>query len=191
MRRKTPISESRKPEVKSPVDVIGYYPVRGQAVIYLLLEYVNHALGAVMPYVGVVAYEEAFDRMVGLLLSGATDEALSFPLDRLSDELGTLWRMFEETAVEWEEGMTPPADALQANEEQLLGACALAVALEEILLSLRRLPPDEIEALLNERSDHDGLPCFGAIEGMSERIARAVIGRIQSVNGPDIWKIEE
>ena len=95
MRRKTPISESRKPEVKSPVDVIGYYPVRGQAVIYLLLEYVNHALGAVMPYVGVAAYEEAFDRMVGLLVSGATDEALSFPLDRLSDELGTLWRMFE------------------------------------------------------------------------------------------------
>ena len=30
MRRKTPISESRKPEVKSPVDVIGYYPVRGK-----------------------------------------------------------------------------------------------------------------------------------------------------------------
>lgn len=185
MRRKTPISESRKPEVKSPVDVIGYYPVRGKAVIYLLLEYVNHALGAVMPYVGVAAYEEAFDRMVGLLVSGATDEALSFPLDRLSDELGTLWRMFEETAAEWEEGMTPPADALQANEEQLLGACVLAVALEEILLSLRRLPPDEIEALLNERSDHDGLPCFGAIEGMSERIAQAVIDRMMPLTGSD------
>lgn len=185
MRRKTPISESRKPEVKSPVDVIGYYPVRGKAVIYLLLEYVNHALGAVMPYVGVAAYEEAFDRMVGLLVSGATDEALSFPLDRLSDELGTLWRMFEETAAEWEEGMTPPADALQANEEQLLGACALAVALEEILLSLRRLPPDEIDALLDERSDHDGLPCFGAIEGMSERIAQAVIDRMMPLTGSD------
>ena len=185
MRRKTPISESRKPKVKNPVDVIGYYPVRGKAVIYLLLEYVNHALGAVMPYVGVAAYEEAFDRMVGLLVSGATDEALSVPLDRLSDELGTLWRMFEETAAEWEEGMTPPADALQANEEQLLGACALAVALEEILLSLRRLPPDEIEALLNERSDHDGLPCFGAIEGMSERIAQAVIDRMMPLTGSD------
>lgn len=185
MRRKTPISESRKPEVKSPVDVIGYYPVRGKAVIYLLLEYVNHALGAVMPYVGVAAYEEAFDRMVGLLVSGATDEALSVPLDRLSDELGTLWRMFEETAAEWAEGMTPPADALQANEEQLLGACALAVALEEILLSLRRLPPDEIEALLDERSDHDGLPCFGAIEGMSERIAQAVIDRMMPLTGSD------
>lgn len=185
MRRKTPISESRKPEVKSPVDVIGYYPVRGKAVIYLLLEYVNHALGAVMPYVGVVAYEEAFDRMVGLLLSGATDEALSFPLDRLSDELGTLWRMFEETAAEWEEGMTPPADALQANEEQLLGACVLAVALEEILLSLRRLPPNEIVALLDERSDCDGLPCFGAIEGMSERIAQAVIDRMMPLTGSD------
>lgn len=184
MRRKTPISESRKPEVKSPVDVIGYYPVRGQAVIYLLLEYVNHALGAVMPYVGVAAYEEAFDRMVGLLVSGATDEALSVPLDCLSDTLGALWRMFEETAAEWAKGITPP-DALQANEEQLLGACALAVALEEILLSLRRLPPDEIVALLDERSDCDGLPCFGAIEGMSDRIAQAVIDRMMPLTGSD------
>ena len=184
MRRKTPISESRKPEVKSPVDVIGYYPVRGQAVIYLLLEYVNHALGAVMPYVGVAAYEEAFDRMVGLLVSGATDEALSVPLDCLSDTLGALWRMFEETAAEWAKGITPP-DALQANEEQLLGACALAVALEEILLSLRRLPPNEIVALLDERSDCDGLPCFGAIEGMSDRIAQAVIDRMMPLTGPD------
>lgn len=184
MRRKTPISESRKPEVKSPVDVIGYYPVRGKAVIYLLLEYVNHALGAVMPYVGVVAYEEAFDRMVGLLVSGATDEALSVPLDCLSDTLGALWRMFEETAAEWAKGIMPP-DALQANEEQLLGACALAVALEEILLSLRRLPPDEIDALLDERSDCDGLPCFGAIEGMSERIAQAVIDRMMPLTGSD------
>ncbi len=184
MRRKTPISESRKPEVKSPVDVIGYYPVRGQAVIYLLLEYVNHALGAVMPYVGVAAYEEAFDRMVGLLVSGATDEALSVPLDCLSDTLGALWRMFEETAAEWAKGITPP-DALQANEEQLLGACALAVALEEILLSLRRLPPNEIVALLDERSDCDGLPCFGAIEGMSDRIAQAVIDRMMPLTGSD------
>ena len=184
MRRKTPISESRKPEVKSPVDVIGYYPVRGQAVIYLLLEYVNHALGAVMPYVGVAAYEEAFDRMVGLLVSGATDEALSVPLDCLSDELGALWRMFEETAAEWAKGITPP-DALQANEEQLLGACVLAVALEEILLSLRRLPPNEIVALLDERSDCDGLPCFGAIERMSDRIAQAVIDRMMPLTGSD------
>lgn len=184
MRRKTPISESRKPEVKSPVDVIGYYPVRGQAVIYLLLEYVNHALGAVMPYVGVAAYEEAFDRMVGLLVSGATDEALSVPLDCLSDTLGALWRMFEETAAEWAKGITPP-DALLANEEQLLGACALAVALEEILLSLRRLPPDEIVALLDERSDCDGLPCFGAIKGMSDRIAQAVIDRMMPLTGSD------
>lgn len=178
MRRKESFN---KPVVKSPVEAIGYYPVRNRAVIYLLLEYVNRGLGEVMPYVGMVAYEEAFDRMVGLLVSDASDASLALPLRRLSDELEALWEMFEETAAEWESGMMPPMEDLQENGEQLLGACTLVIALEEILMSLRRLPPDEINALLDDRSDHDGLPCFEAIGRVSDRISHVVIDRMRSL----------
>lgn len=179
MRRR--ISSNNKPVVKSPVDAIGYYPVRNRAVIYLMLEYVNHALGSVMPYVGVVAYEEAFGQMVGLLVSDAADVALDVPLWQLSDELAALWQMFEETAAEWERGITPSAGDLQENGEQLIGACALAVALGEILSSFHALPPDEINALLDDRYDHEGLPCFRAIERMGDRISHVVIDRMGSL----------
>lgn len=157
---------------KDLLDVITFYPARGQAAIYITLEYVNLGLGKVMPYDGFFPYEDDYYRMVEYILSNESDERLSVIVSLMMDDLRIVTNSFAKSITK--------TGKIRKNSkyspEELMSYGVMMDAVNRILKIFRTMTEDDINRLLADRTQEGGVLYFNEIEKLSDGIIMDLMG---------------
>ena len=166
------MQEKRTP--KDLLDVITFYPARGQAAIYLTLDYVDQGLGKVMPYNGFLPYEDDYYRMVEHICSGSSNEILSRILSLMMDDLRILVeplkKSFTKTGKVRKNSKYSP--------EYLMSYGVMMDAINRILQKFRTMTENDMNRLLESRKMEGRILYFEEIEKLSDGIIVDLMGEM-------------
>ena len=171
------MQENRTP--KDLLDVITFYPPRGQAAIYLTLEYINLGLGKVMPYDVFFPYEDDYYRMVDLIWADESDEKLATIVSLMMDDLRIVTAPFEKSITK----TGKIRKNSKCSPEALMSYGVMMDAVSRILKIFRTMTEDDINRLLNDRTQEGSVLYFNEIEKISDGIIEELMrGMMKSFN---------
>ena len=161
------------------LDVITFYPPRGQAAIYLTLEYINLGLGKVMPYDVFFPYEDDYYRMVDLIWTDGSDEKLATIVSLMMDDLRIVTAPFEKSITK----TGKIRKNSKCSPEALMSYGVMMDAVSRILKIFRTMTEDDINRLLNDRTQEGSVLYFNEIEKISDGIIEELMrGMMKSFN---------
>ena len=148
------------------------YTPRNQAAVYITLEYVNLGLGKVFSYSHFPPYEDDYYRMLECVLNKESEEKLSRILSLMQMDLDTLafplLKAFTKTGKIRKNTKISP--------ELLLPYGMMMDVLQRILMKFHTLSEADINRLLDDYTQEDGVIYFNAIEKLSDEITMEMMG---------------
>ena len=163
------------------LNALSLYSHRGQAAIFLTLEYTNLGLGRVFPTTHFLPYEDDYYRMVESILYKEGDDKLSLFVSLMRMDLETLieplLKAFTKTGKIRKNSKYTP--------EELMSYAMMMDVLSRILKRFHTMPEVEINQLLEDYTQEEGgMIYFNAIEKLSDDIAMDMMGNMmQFVEG--------
>ena len=148
------------------------YTPRNQAAAYITLEYVNLALGRAFPYSHFPPYEDDYYRMLECIIYKESEEKLSRILSIMQMDLETLitplQKAFTKTGKIRKNSKVSP--------ELLVPYGMMMDVLRHILMKFHTLSEADINRLLEDYTQENGVIYFNAIEKLSDEIAMDMMG---------------
>lgn len=145
------------------IDIVGEYPVRNQAVLYMTLHYADMALP-----VSVLRDFPPFDDdlycLVEILSTKGSDEQIAPVVESLGKDLKLLYMSYMGTVADLGTYNTPGND-----EESMLSFAILYKMLENILREFHMMRAEDINALLDDMEREGDSLYFNAIEAFSDK----------------------
>lgn len=164
------MQEERTP--KDLLDVITFYPARAQAAIYITLDYVNQGLGKVMPYDGFFPYEDDYYRMVEYICFGESEEGLSVVVSLMMDDLRILTTPLSKSVTK----TGKIRKNSKCSPEELMSYGVMMDAINRILKVFRTMTEEDINRLLESRTQDGSMLYFSEIEKISDGIIMDLMG---------------
>ena len=161
------------------LEALSCYTPRNQAAAYITLEYVNLALGRAFSYSHFFPYEDDYYRMLECILYKESEEKLSRVLSIMQMNLEILipplQKAFTKTGKIRKNTKISPEDLVPYG--------MMMDVLSRILKKFHTLSEADINRLLDDYTQEDGVIYFNAIEKLSDEIAMDVMGgMMQSMN---------
>lgn len=147
------------------IDIVGKYPVRNQAVLYMTLHYADMAL-PVSVLRDFLPFDDDLYRLVEILSTKGSDEQIAPVVESLGKDLKLLYKSY--MGADFESYSTPRND-----EESMLSFLILCTMLENILREFHMMRAEDINALLDDMEREGNSLYFNAIEAFSDKLLLA------------------
>lgn len=149
------------------IDIVGKYPVRNQAVLYMTLHYADMVLPASVLR-DFPPFDDALDRLIEILSTKGTDEQIAPVVESLGNDLKLLYKSYMGTFADFGSYSTS-----RNAEESLLSFVILCTMLENILREFHMMRAEDINALLDDMEREGDSLYFNAIEAFSYKLLLA------------------
>lgn len=154
--------------------IISKYSIRSQAVIYMVLEYLNMMTSGSLPLSSIDSYNNSIDRLTELVQQKHCDEEIQTIVEQLNKNLqSTLGKL----ADIFETNSNVCANSIESNLD-MMGYGTLLHALYEILTRMSKKSKEEAEAMLDRIEIIEGIPSFISIEEMAVEVMSEIIGSL-------------
>lgn len=145
------------------IDIVGKYPVRNQAVLYMTLHYADMAL-PVSVLRDFLPFDDDLYRLVEIMSTKGSDEQIAPVVESLGNDLKLLYNTYMGAVADFESYSTPRND-----EESMLSFAILCTMLENILREFHMMRAEDINALLDDMEREGNSLYFNAIEAFSDK----------------------
>lgn len=156
-------------------DIIGKYPLKGQAAIFLILESVNIGIDNMLPLTEWPPYDYDINLLVKAVVGKRHDDSLHTPVSLvLMDFRSTI-----ELLPDLLNGIDSGKYQMEHNHERIMNYATMIEVVHEILIMMSKKTEEEVDVLLNDITTEAGLPCFPSIEAIADGIIRKVTSHLE------------
>lgn len=176
--------ESKEEEFKLDflIDCVEKYPVKSQALIWLLINNISMGLPSPLPLNDFLPFDDDFHSLLEQVCKNTPEQTWKPLTELLADDartvLSTIPDVIHEIEVKNYDFDTMPMGFFFNS----IGLMMLASALKLTLKTLSPMPETEVNRYLNDRTQEGGIVYFNAIEKLADKIIIQVLKDIDPRN---------
>lgn len=164
------------------IDCVEKYPVKSQALIWLLLNNISMGLPSPLPLNDFLPFDDDFHTLLELICTKAPEKDWKPLTTLLANDARTVLSTIPDVMKEIQEKEYDFDSMPMGFFFNTIGLMMLASALKHTLKTLSPMPEAEIDRLLNDREKEGGIVYFNAIEKLADKIILQVMKDIDPRN---------